>query len=55
MKYKVINKAFQPIRLSDRIIPSFEKRPNNVIFVNELSLQIKNLEKKGIIKIQKVK
>lgn len=54
MKYKIINKAFQPIRLINAVVPSFEQRPDNFIIVDELTPQIKNLEKKGVLIIKKI-
>ena len=48
--FKVFNKTYQPIRLIDKIIPV-----RGFIFVEELTQQIKNIEKKGLLNIKKVK
>lgn len=55
--YKITNKTFQPIQLvideSEMVLLGSRKR-DNVAFVKEATWQIKNLEKKGMIKIRKM-
>lgn len=57
MRYKLRNLTYQPIRL---IIGEFERLlrargKQGETIVNEITDQIKNLEKKGLIKVRGVK
>jgi len=55
--YKITNKTFQPIRIifnekSYRM--GSRKYKSNIIFVETLNAQIKNLQKRGFIKVRKM-
>jgi hypothetical protein len=50
VSYKVFNKTYQPIKLIGRTI--LERKH---IIVDELTFQMENLEKKGLLLIKKVK
>ena len=49
MSYRVFNKTYQPIKLVGKIILK-----RNYIIVNDLTNQMKNLEKKGLLFIKKL-
>jgi ribosomal protein L35 len=58
MRYKITNKTFQPLQIvmgtnETHIIEG--RAGNNVIFLNEINKQIRNLEKKGLVKVREYK
>jgi hypothetical protein len=52
--YKIINNCYQPFLLNNGILKSRSESGENYILVEVLTQQIKNLEKKKLIKIKKV-
>jgi|GEM_PF-3186547 hypothetical protein len=58
MKYKITNKTFQPLQIvigtnETHIIEG--RAGNNIIFLPVINKQIKNMHRKGLIKIREMK
>jgi hypothetical protein len=58
MKYKITNKTFQPLQIvigpnETYIIEG--RAGNNIIYLKNINTQIKNLYRKGLIKIREMK
>lgn len=58
MKYKITNKTFQPLQIvmgsnETHIIEG--RAGNNVIYLTQINKQIKNLHKRGLIKVREIK
>lgn len=57
MVYKLTNKTFQPLQIilsENEMMLLGPRRGDNVIYVKQLTNQINNLQKKGMIKIRKM-
>lgn len=57
MVYKITNKTFQPLQIvinENEIMLLGSRKNDNVIYVRQLTNQINNLQKKGLVKIRKM-
>lgn len=58
MRYKITNKTFQPLQI---VMGSNEthliegRAGNNVIYLPEINNQIKNLQRRGLVKVREIK